>query len=200
MYHHLEGKLVEKNPLNIVIDVRGIGFQVQVPLSTFSSLGPLGSEVRILTHFIVREDAHLLFGFMIEDERELFRQLLSVTGVGPKVAMTALSGMPLDELKQAIAEGSIPILSSISGIGRKTAERIILELKERMVLDRRTVPLKAGGKPSEGKKAEDAVGALVSLGYTRPGAKKAVDRVMQDGGGASVTVEDLVRTALKYVS
>lgn len=199
MYHYLEGKLVEKSPVSIVLDVRGIGFYVHVPLSTYAALGPVGADVKVLIHFIVREDAHLLFGFFTEEERELFRQLLSVTGVGPKVAMTALSGLPVEELKTAIAEGSIPVLSSISGIGRKTAERIIVELKERIVLEKRTLGGTPGARALAGDtKAEDSIQALVSLGYTRGSAKKAVDKVLQEGGAHAV--EDVVRKALKHVS
>lgn len=200
MYHHLEGKLVEKSATSIVLDVNGIGYYIHVPLSTYSGLSSVGSTAKILTHFVVREDAHLLFGFHTEEERELFRQLLSVSGIGPKVAMTALSGLPVIELKTAIAEGSIAVLSSIPGIGRKTAERIVVELKEKMVLEKRTLSSGSGAVLREDSITEDAVRALVSLGYTAGSAKKALEKVMKEDGAASKSVEDIVRKALKFVS
>ncbi len=199
MYHHLQGKLLEKNPMNVILDVHGVGYDVHIPLSTYSALPPVGTEVRLLTHFIVREDAHLLHGFLTEEERELFRLLISVSGIGPKVATTALSGLPIEDLKEAIATGAIHVLTGISGIGKKTAERLVVELKEKMVLEKRSskaAPSESLGGSS--RVVEDSLQALVSLGYRKADAKAAVEKAMKDKTGV-VSVEDLIRASLKYV-
>jgi len=197
MYHYLQGKLVEKSPMLAVLDVNGVGYDVHIPLSTYSGLPSLGSEVKLLTHFIVREDAQLLHGFLTEDERELFRLLISVSGIGPRVATTALSGLPIQDLKEAIATGAIPVLTAISGIGKKTAERLIVELKEKMVLEQRT--LKSPPVSAAGRIVEDSLQALVSLGYRKPDAKAAVEKAVKDKEGQSLSVEELIRASLKYV-
>lgn len=197
MYHYLQGKLVEKSPMLAVIDVNGVGYDVHIPLSTYSGLPSLGAEVKLLTHFIVREDAQLLHGFLTEDERELFRLLISVSGIGPRVATTALSGLPIQDLKEAIATGAIPVLTAISGIGKKTAERLIVELKEKMVLEQRT--LKSPPVSAAGRIVEDSLQALVSLGYRKPDAKAAVEKAVKDKDGQSLSVEELIRASLKYV-
>lgn len=198
MFHYLQGKLAEKSPMLAVLDVHGVGYEIHIPLSTYSQLPALGADVRLLTHFIVREDVQQLYGFSTEDERDLFRMLISVSGVGPKVATTALSGLPIHELREAIASGSIPVLTSISGIGKKTAERLIVELKEKVVIEQRAAkasPLASAA----GRAAEDSLQALVSLGYKRPDAKAAVEKAMKDKPGQALTVEDLIRASLKYV-
>lgn len=197
MYHYLHGKLVEKSPMLAVLDVNGVGYDVHIPLSTYSGLPALGSEVKLLTHFIVREDAQLLHGFLTEDERELFRLLISVSGIGPRVATTALSGLPIHDLKEAIATGAISVLTAISGIGKKTAERLIVELKEKMVLEQRT--LKGPPVSAAGRIVEDSLQALVSLGYRKPDAKAAVEKAVKDKEGQSLSVEELIRASLKYV-
>lgn len=197
MYHYLHGKLVEKSPMLAVVDVNGVGYDVHIPLSTYSGLPALGAEVKLLTHFIVREDAQLLHGFLTEDERELFRLLISVSGIGPRVATTALSGLPIQDLKEAIATGAIPVLTAISGIGKKTAERLIVELKEKMVLEQRT--LKSPPVSAAGRIVEDSLQALVSLGYRKPDAKAAVEKAVKDKDGQLLSVEELIRASLKYV-
>lgn len=200
MYHYLSGKIVEKTPAAAVLDVNGVGYEVRISVNTFTALPDLGQAAKLLTHFVVREDAQLLYGFATEDERELFRLLLSVSGIGPKMAITLLSGMTVSELKAAIREGSIPVLSSVSGIGRKTAERVVVELKDKLP--------KESGRDSKDiihdmsvsdQIVEDAVQALVALGYVKQKAKEAVQKVLKAGLGKKLTVEEIIRSALKHI-
>lgn len=198
MYHYLSGKLIEKSPTAIVIDVNGIGYDLTIPVSTYASLPALGEQVKLLTHFVVREDAQLLYGFATEEERKMFRLLISISGIGPKIANTALSGILVEDLKAAIKEGNVAILTSVSGIGKKTAERIVIELREKVILE--------GGKATGAKsssllissEAEDAVQALIALGYSKNEAQTAVDKA-QKSASEKLAVDKLVRNALKYV-
>lgn len=200
MYHHLNGKITEKTPAAAILDVNGVGYEVRISVNTFSALPDLGQNVKLLTHFVVREDAQLLYGFSGEDERELFRLLLSVSGIGPKMAITLLSGMTVPELKRAIQENSLAVLTSISGIGRKTAERVIVELKDKL-------PREAGKDSKDiihdmsisDQMVGDSISALVSLGYTKQKAKDAVQKVLKASLGKKVSVEEIIRTSLKHV-
>lgn len=200
MYHYLNGKIAEKTPTAVILDVNGIGYEVRVSLSTFSSLPDLGQAVKLFTHFVVREDAQLLYGFATEEEREAFRLLISISGIGPKLAITLLSGVTLKELKLAIQEKNIPVLTAISGIGQKTAERVVIELKDKI----------GKGEVSAGKElshdanisdqmVEDSVLALVSLGYTKQKAKDAVQKTLKAMLGKKPSVEEIIRNALKHV-
>lgn len=200
MYHYLNGKITEKTPAAAILDVNGVGYEVRISVNTFSALPDLGQTVKLLTHFVVREDAQLLYGFATEDEKELFKLLLSVSGIGPKMAITLLSGMTIPELKRAITDASTMALSSISGIGKKTAERVIVELKDK--LPRET------GKDSKDiihdinvsdQIVDDAIQALVALGYTKQKAKDAVQTILKEGAGKKLTVEEIIRKALKHV-
>lgn len=200
MYYFLNGKIVEKTPAVAILDVSGIGYEVRISVNTFSALPDLGQSVKLLTHFVVREDAQLLYGFATEEERDLFRLLLSVSGIGPKTALTLLSGMTISELKTAILDGSIAVLSSITGIGKKTAERVIVELRDKLT--------RGAGKDSKDivhdmnvsdSAVEDAIQALVALGYTKLKAKEVTQRVLKDGLGKKLSVEDIIRKALKHV-
>ncbi|HOG23411.1 MAG: Holliday junction ATP-dependent DNA helicase RuvA [Candidatus Omnitrophica bacterium ADurb.Bin292] len=200
MYYFLNGKIVEKTPAVAILDVNGIGYEVRISVNTFSALPDLGQSVKLLTHFVVREDAQLLYGFATEEERDLFRLLLSVSGIGPKTALTLLSGMTISELKTAILDGSIAVLSSITGIGKKTAERVIVELRDKLT--------RGAGKDSKDivhdmnvsdSAVEDAIQALVALGYTKLKAKEVTQRVLKDGLGKKLSVEDIIRKALKHV-
>lgn len=199
MYHHLEGKLIEKTPTSIILDVQGVGYQVFIPVSTYSPLGPLGRTVRVLTHFLVREDAQQLYGFLTDEERDLFRMFISVSGVGPKVALTALSGMSIQELKHAIVEGSIAVLTGIPGIGKKTAERLIVELKEKITVTELKREPRQTVTVTEDSRTEDALQALISLGYKKGSAKTAVEKVLKETRGKVSNVEDLIRGALRHV-
>lgn len=200
MYEHLNGKLVEKSPTSVVLEVAGVGYQLLIPLSTYTELPEAGAAARLLTHFVVREDAHLLFGFATEEERGLFRMLLSVSGIGPKTALTALSGVAAGDLKDAIVNGEVHTLTKISGIGRKTAERMVVELKEKLVIEERRAPTRDRFTKvkGEGRVMEDALRALLELGYKKPGAQEAVEKAAKQAG-KPISLEDLVRQSLKFV-
>lgn len=198
MYHYLSGKLIEKSPTAVVIETNGIGYDVLIPVSTYSALPSLGEIAKLFIHFVVREDAQLFYGFATEEERRMFRHLISISGIGPKIATTALSGLLVDDLKIAIKEGNVAVLTSISGIGKKTAERIVIELREKMILDGVKSPAGAKGFSTPvSSEAEDAVQALVALGYTKNKAKEAVDKVL--ASDSNLPVDQMIRLALKYV-
>ena len=184
----------------MVLEVGGIGFELAIPLSTFHALGSVGESLRIWTHFLVREDNHQLFGFATEEERSLFRLLLSVTGIGPKLALAILSGIGTFELRRAIVEGSIPALTAISGIGRKTAERLIVELREKiLLLEPKTGPAPQVRVGKDEQLMEDSLQALLSLGYRMPEAKRAVQKVLAEKSQEALSVENLIRASLKYI-
>ena len=199
MYSFLSGILAEKSPTSVTVDVQGIGFQLMVPLSTSQRLPTLGEKVKLLTHHVVREDAQLLFGFVTEEERSLFKLLLSVSGIGPKLAITVLSGLGIGELKRAIVDGSVPTLTSISGIGRKTAERLIVELREKVVLESRTEEKPLGSISKSDVLIEDSLKALISLGYTKQNAKAAIQKVLQSRNRERLSAELLIRESLKQI-
>lgn len=200
MYHYLSGKLVEKMPFAVIIDVNGVGYHVNVPLSTHESLPSLGQSVKVLTYFVVREDAQALYGFLTEEERDLFKMLLSISGIGPKMALTALSGMTIAELKRAIVDGALHVLTAIPGIGRKTAERIIIELREKVVLDDRRIETSTSGHLREQDALfQDSLQALVQLGYRKQNAKEAIQKALKNQALEGLSAETLVRESLKYV-
>jgi len=200
VYSFLNGVLAEKSPTSVTVDVQGVGFQLMVPLSTSQRLPQVGEKVKLLTHHVVREDAQLLFGFFTEEERSLFKLMLTVSGIGPKLAITVLSGLGIGELKRAIVDGSVPALTSISGIGRKTAERLIVELREKIVVEGQAGEEKmAGAPPKSDALIEDSIKALVSLGYTKQDAKAAIQKVLQNRGRERLSAELLVRESLKQI-
>ncbi len=200
MYDFLAGKIVRKDPTRLVLEVNGVGYNLAIPLSTFHSLGAVGESVRIWTHLVVREDSHQLFGFKAEEERMVFRLLLSVTGIGPKMSLAVLSGIGTSELRKAIIDGSIPTLTAVSGIGRKTAERLIVELREKiLLLEPRASAPASGRKDRNEQLVEDSLEALVSLGYRRLEAKQAVQKVLAEKETGSLSLEDLIRVSLKYI-
>ena len=191
MYDYLEGVCAERAPARLVLDVGGIGFEIQVPIT---SRFPAKGRARAWTHLVVREDAHVLYGFEDRETRELFRLLLSVRGVGPTVALTLLSGLPRGPLVAAIAAGDAETLTRIRGIGAKTAQQILLDLK-----DKAAILAHAGSKLPEARKTsesnvEDAVAALVSIGYSEKDARTNVDRAAKKVDRKDL--EHLVRAAL----
>ena len=182
--------------MQIVVAVQGIGYQVQIPLSSFDRLPAEGGRVKILTHLQVREDAHILYGFMTTEERDLFRLLVEhVSGIGPKLALAVLSGMPVKAFKAAVVNGAVAEISRVKGVGKKTAERIVLELKDKVGVaaawEAASSELAAGAG-----EMNDAVLALISLGYKQVDAHKAVKQVLEADPGRK-TAEELVRSALK---
>ena len=189
MISRLVGKLIEKHPPQIVIDVNGVGYEIDVSMQTFYSLPSLNENVQVYTHLVVREDAHLLFGFASMVERSTFRQLIKVSGIGAKTALGILSAMTADELAQAVAEEDLTRLCSAPGIGKKTAERMVLELRGKLAVESVTTGLFAGQSTDE---TNDIVSTLLVLGYNEREAKAAVK-----GIPAGTEVGDGVRIALK---
>ncbi len=201
MITFLQGKLIEALPTQVVVDVNGVGYEALIPLSSFDRLPQPGGDVKLLTQLIVREDAHILYGFASAAERDLFRLLInSVSGIGPKTALNILSGISVTAFRGAVAGSDVKSLSQISGVGKKTAERIIVELRDKIG------PASAGWEAAsarralspEDQKLNDAVLALMALGFKQIDAHDAVRTASRSAGlGAKATVEDLVRACLK---
>jgi holliday junction DNA helicase RuvA len=200
MITFLSGKLVSALPTQAVIDVGGVGYEVFIPLSSYDRLPEAGEPIRILTHLAVREDAHVLYGFMTTAERDLFRLLVNnVTGIGPKLALAVLSGMTVNNFKAAVVNSDVALLSKISGLGKKTAERIVLELKDKLGVAAAWEAASAVHAPTpEQEQANEAVLALIALGYKQVEAHKTVHDLQQKGEAKSA--EDLVKLALKRVA
>lgn len=200
MYSYLKGVLAVKTPTQIVVDVGGAGYELFIPLSTYGALPAEGQPVCVQTHVHIREDAHLIFGFATEEEKKLFRLFLTVSGIGPKMALTALSGLEISELKQAIIQENLAALTGISGIGRKTAERIVIELREKILVDEKAASKKQSGAVSaDDKLVEDTLLVLVSLGYKKQNAQDAVKKIFSSSAGKKHSVEELVRATLKVI-
>ncbi len=197
MITFLEGIIEDKKPTHLVLNVGGVGYEVVIPLSSYDRLPGVGEKARVLTHDHIREDDHQLFGFMTDDERRVFTLLLGVSGIGPKTALSALSGMTVRELKVAIKDADIKRLSSISGIGKKTAERMVVELRDKFSAGEMMSAQVAGQPETESDiKLRDAVLALISLGYKRGDAQEMVARVINLSSMAKADVEGIVRKAL----
>lgn len=197
MITFLEGIIEEKEPTHVVLNVGGVGYEVVISLSSYDRLPAQGTMVRLLTHDHIREDEHRLFGFMTADERRVFTLLLGVSGIGPKIALSALSGMTVREIKVAIKDGDVKRLSSISGIGKKTAERMVIELRDKFGAGEILAASATGGLNVESDvRLRDAVLALISLGYKRAEAQELVLRVVNQPSMATATVEDIVRKSL----
>jgi len=194
MIGQLRGRLEDKRPNQVLVEVGGVGYQVQIPLSTFAELGELHSEVTLLVHTHLREDQIALYGFLTAREKHLFELLLSASGVGPNLALRMLSGMSVDELVPAIRSGDIARLVRTPGIGRKTAERIVVELRDRLA-GVEAAPVEA---PARGSVEEDVASALVNLGYDRREVARALEEVGLDGQAAGF--EAVLRAALARLS
>lgn len=188
MIGRISGTLTEKNPPQVVVVAHGVGYEIDVPMSTFYHLPRTGEPVELLTHLVVREDAHLLYGFLTASERLAFRQLLKVNGVGPKVALSILSGLSVDDLAAAIAAEDAARLTKVPGIGKKTAERLVLELRDKLA---RSVTLERSATPQ----ASDTVNALLGLGYNEREALAAVKQLDSD-----LPLPDAIRQALKLLA
>jgi holliday junction DNA helicase RuvA len=197
MIAHLRGRLLHKAPHEVTIDVEGVGYRVLIPVTTFYRLGDEGSDVSLRIHTHVREDALLLFGFREAREQALFERLLDVAGVGPKLALNILSGIEAPELVEAIRAADLARLTRIPGVGKKTAERLLLELKDKVAALAASSPETALPSAPEGPE-EDLLSALANLGYSRPEAKRAVDRALREDPVARF--EDQLRHALRVLS
>jgi holliday junction DNA helicase RuvA len=200
MIGQLRGLLLVKKPNQVLLDVQGVGYEVHIPLTSFYELPAEGNEVLLRIHTHVREDALLLFGFVSQKEKDLFLKLISISGIGPKLAISILSGGRVDELALAVANGNIARLTTIPGVGRKTAERVILELKGQMA------PFLAPGEsesrqagPARDRLEEDILSALVNLGYPKSGAEKALAAV-KGGPECERTFEELLRRTLRQLA
>ena len=191
MIGRLTGILVEKNPPQLLLDVQGVAYEVDVPMSTFYNLPPTGERVVLFTHLVVREDAHLLFGFGSEPERRAFRQLLRISGVGARTALSLLSGLSVAELAQAVTMQDTGRLTKVPGIGKKTAERLLLELKDKLGIDVGT----AVGIHRPAPVMSDVLNALLSLGYSDKEAVAAVKKLPE-----GLAVGDAIRQALKLLA
>jgi Holliday junction DNA helicase RuvA len=198
MITFLHGKLIEALPTQITVDVNGVGYEALIPLSSFDKLPPPGRSIKLLTQLVVREDAHTLYGFMSPEERDLFRLLIhTVSGIGPKTALNVLSGISVTAFRGAVANGDLKSLSKISGVGKKTAERIVVELKDKIGMAGAWEAASAKhGLSADEQRINDAVLALVALGFKQIEAHDAV-RGAQAMLGAQATVEELVRVCLK---
>ncbi|MEI6869242.1 MAG: Holliday junction branch migration protein RuvA [Methylophilaceae bacterium] len=191
MIGRISGILLDKTPPLALIDCNGVGYECEVPMSTFYLLPQVGEKVTLLTHFVVREDAQLLFGFGTNQERLMFRQLLKVNGIGAKSALAILSGLSIDELIQAVSLQEAGLLTRVPGIGKKTAERLLLELKDKFTLDS-ALSIKGSGITSI---SQDVLNALIALGYNERESLNAVKSL-----DTNLTVNDGIKQALKYLS
>ena len=200
MIGRLRGTLAEKQPPHLIVDCNGVGYELEIPLSCLGRLPSVGQEVTLHTHLVVREDAHLLYGFTSRRERELFRELIRLNGVGPKLALALMSGLEVDELVPCVQAQDTSALTKVPGVGKKTAERLLVELKDRFkaweslpVMAPLVMDLPAGGDTPDGAARADALAALVALGFKPAEASKAVGAVKEDG----LSSEELIRRALK---
>jgi Holliday junction DNA helicase RuvA len=197
MIGFLRGKLVHKAPPFLVLDVQGVGYEVEAPMTTFYNLSPMGEEITLHTHLVVREDAHSLFGFSTEADRAMFRTLIKVNGVGPKLALTILSGQSAEEFHRCIHDNDTQALVRLPGVGKKTAERLVIEMRDRLpdLGDSSATSTDSMGaaQPVIGKPRQEAVSALCSLGYKPVDASKMVQNISAEGKSC----EDIIRLALQ---
>ena len=191
----LEGVLLAKQPPNILLNVNGIGYELEAPLSTFYELPAIGEKISVFVHMVVREDAQLLFAFSDQQHRDLFRSLIKVNGVGPKVALAVLSTMSTHELLQCMADEDHDLLTKVPGIGKKTAQRLIVEMKDRLEKEFADVALESSSKSRSSNDRLDAISALESLGYKNSDASRVVRALDVD-----LSSEELIRKALRHLS
>jgi Holliday junction DNA helicase RuvA len=199
MIGHLRGKILEKQPPQILLDVNGVGYEIDAPMGTFYRLPEVGQEITLFTHFVVREDAHQLFGFFAREERSLFRTLLKVNGVGPRLGLTILSSIDPDEFVRCVTNNDTASLVRVPGIGKKTAERLIIEMRDKLSHWQSSTPLELNApmvnKITTGRNQiiQDAIAALISLGYKPQEASRAVSKVDE----TDLSSEEIIRRALR---
>ncbi len=191
MIHHLKGKLVEKNPTHVVVECNGIGYFVNISLNTFSNITD-SESIQLFTHLQIKEDSHTLFGFYEKSEREIFRLLLSVSGIGSSTARTMLSSMAPIQVRDAIATGNVAAIQSVKGIGAKTAQRVILDLKDKVL---KIYDIDEVSAISNNTNKDEALSALEVLGFMRKQSEKIVDKILSQD--ASLSVEDIIKLSLK---
>lgn len=190
MIGSVRGRIVAKAPPQLVVEAGGLGYELEAPMSTFYHLPAVGEEVRLLTHLVIREDAHVLYGFGTEEERRLFRSLIKVSGVGPKIALALLSGLSVEAFAQSVQSEDVAALIKVPGIGRKTAERLVIEMRDRLEA---SGPAAARAVPAGASPEAEAFGALVALGYKPAEAT----RLLKAAGPGTHSTEELIRRALK---
>jgi holliday junction DNA helicase RuvA len=195
MIAFLEGDLVEKNPAYVVLNCNGVGYLIHISLNTYSKL-PESGRVKLHTSLIIREDAHTLFGFFRQDEKNLFKHLISVSGVGPNTARMILSSMTVEEINQAIVGNNASVLQAVKGIGAKSAQRIVVDLKDR--IEKEGFIAEENLVQSNNTLREEALSALVMLGYNKPVAQKTINQILKKNAGVDMSVEQLIKEALKY--
>jgi Holliday junction DNA helicase RuvA len=193
MIASLKGSLQSKKPEGLVIDVSGVGYHVAIPLCNLADIPELGDTVFLHTYTHVREDALQLYGFITEEDRSVFTKLISISGIGPKLGLTILSGMPVDRFVETVSNEDVALLSTIPGLGKKTASKIILELKGKLP----SLDSDDGKTAKDHVHADDAISALVNLGYKKPVSEKAVQKGVSSG---AESIEDIIREALKYLT
>lgn len=196
MIGRLFGKILHKSPPMLLIDVQGVGYEIEAPMSTFYQLPETGAEIHLYTHLVVRDDAHLLFGFATENERHLFRTLIKVNGVGAKMGLTILSGMEAEDFVRCIRDGDTDRLTRLPGVGKKTAERLIIEMRDRIKdlnISGDSNPVPKSGTSAVSNETDDAVSALIKLGYKPQEASRYVLAVAAPG----MSSEEIIREALK---
>jgi holliday junction DNA helicase RuvA len=191
MIGFLEGRIASKAPPQLTIEVGGVGYEVEAPMSTFFHLPAVGGAVRLLTHLVVREDAHVLYGFSTEEERRLFRSLLKVSGVGPKIALALLSGLTVEAFERCVQHQDAAALTRVPGIGRKTAERLLVEMRDRLGVPGASP--QSAARPPAASPAGEAFDALVALGYRPAEASRLLEAV----GPGTHSTEELIRRALQ---
>ena len=207
MIARLKGPIVEKQPHQVVVDVGGVGYRAYIPLSTYYTLPDVGAETELRIHTHVREDVICLYGFASREEQELFERLIEISGVGPRLALAILSGLPAGELVEAISEGDTGRLRGIPGVGPKTADRVVLEMRDRVrTLGGGEASERAAGSGVNGSARLDVISALVNLGYRENQARMAVDRALGRGktaaapGGGAQGLQEVLRRSLKYLA
>ena len=200
MITSLRGTLISKTPVEVTVDVQGVGYGVSIPLSTYERLGNAKSEVTLLTYLHVREDTLQLYGFATEEERSLFKLLMSVTGIGPKMAQGILSGIAAPDLKSYLASGNLNALIAIPGVGRKLAERMVVELRDKISKLDSAGTAVPGATDSQSRIRSEAMLALTSLGYNRVVAEKALRAALEEAEGKDVSLEALIKLALRNAS
>ncbi|HVN49118.1 MAG TPA: Holliday junction branch migration protein RuvA [Bacteroidota bacterium] len=200
MIASLTGFLKQKNPTEVLLDVHGVGYAVHISLSTYEKLGDVDSTITLLTHLHVREDAMQLFGFATEEERQLFKMLLSVSGIGPKLAQSILSGMNASELSSHLRSGNIAALTAIPGIGKKTAERMVVELRDKISKTTSATEFASSDATASAAIRSEALMALMSLGFNQPSAEKAIRAASNEAGATSLSVEELIKRALRHTT
>ena len=196
MIGYLRGVLRRKEPPTLLVEVGGVGYELEAPMTTFYELPAVGETVALHTHLVVREDAHLLYGFARETQRRQFRALLKVNGVGPRVALAVLSGLNEAELTRCVINDDVARLTQVPGIGRKTAERLIVELRDKLANETAVSPISASAGPAERDPLAEAVSALIALGYKPPEASRAVRAVPSQG----LSTEEIIRQALQAMA